>query len=100
MTSTLILLLICCVILAFVVSSFVRDVGERPQADVRLAIDHDGEEWLDIDDVAELLDSRPTEVLALVERGSIPHFFDPRHRRQDPDGYWFRRDEIDAWVIG
>jgi hypothetical protein len=99
-TSTLILVLVCCVMVAMVVGAFVRDLGERPRENVRLVTDHEGEEWLGIEEVAALLESRPAEVLVLVERGAIPYFHDPRHRPSDPDGLWFRRDEIDAWVIG
>lgn len=99
-TSTLLLVLVCCLMVALVVGAFVRDLGERPRENLRLVTDHEGEEWLALDEVAELLESRPAEVLALVERGSIPFFHDPRHRRSDPAGLWFRRDEIDAWVIG
>jgi hypothetical protein len=98
--SQLLLVLISCLMFVLVVRTLVRSWGERPGSDVRLVRAPGGEQWLDVEQVAELLDSDPGEVMVLVERRAIPFFVEPGASRASPRAYWFRRDEIDAWVVG
>ena len=83
-----------------VVGVFVRAYGERPPERVRFAEDPADESWLGIAEVAELLETGTANVMVLVNRGAIPFFVVADVNRSDPDAYRFRRDEIDAWVIG
>ncbi len=94
------LVLISCVMFALVVMTFARSVS-RPNRDIRrVVVDPAGDDWLSLDQVATLLELPPDEVLTLVANDSIPFFVLPRAPRDDPRGLRFRRDEIDAWVIG
>jgi hypothetical protein len=94
------LVLISCIMFALLVSTFARTVS-RPNPEIRRVVESPhGEEWLSLDEVAQLLGLPPDEVLTLVANDSIPFFVLPRAQRNDPRAYWFSREEIDAWVIG
>jgi hypothetical protein len=95
---TLILLAISCLMLILLVRTLVRPAS-RP-ARVRTVVEPEGEGWLGLEELAAQLDTRPAEILALVERDAIPFWVRPGSGRDDPRSYWFRRDEIDAWTIG
>lgn len=95
---TLILLAISCLMLILLVRTLVRPAS-RP-ARVRTVLDPEGEGWLSLEALAERLDTRPGEIVALVERDAIPFWVQPGSGRDHPRTFWFRRDEIDAWTIG
>lgn len=94
------LVLISCIMFVLLVSTFARSAS-RPNPELRRIVqDPGGDDWLSLDEVARLLDLPPDEVLTLVANDSIPFFVLPRAHRNDPNGYWFSRAEIDAWIIG
>lgn len=99
MVSLLVLLLISSIMLVLLVRAFVG-WGERAGQQPRVAADPADEGWLSTDQVAAMLESSTDDVLLLVERDAIPFFVVPGAHRSDPAAYRFRRDEIDAWVIG
>jgi excisionase family DNA binding protein len=75
--------------------------GRRLQrAPARTVADPAGDEWLTVDQVAELLAVRRAEVVELVERDAIPYFVISGGNPAQPSHLRFRRDEIDAWTIG
>lgn len=95
---TLILLAISCLMLILVVRTLVRPAS-RP-ARMRTVADPEGEGWLSLEALAQRLETRPAEIVALVERDAIPFWVRPGAGRGDPQTYWFRGDEIEAWTIG
>jgi hypothetical protein len=97
----LILLAISCLMLILLVGALVRSAATKPDPrQLRVVAQPEGEQWLSLDQLAELLETKPAELLALIERDSIPFFVEARASRAEPVAYWFRRDEIDDWVIG
>jgi excisionase family DNA binding protein len=80
-------------VLAFALSNLQRG---RP----RSVEDTTGEGWMTVDEVAELLDVSPAEVVALAERDAIPYYLVSAGRPSDPRDLRFRRTEIEAWTIG
>ena len=60
----------------------------------------EGEEWLDVQQVATLLELPPSEIVELVNNDSIPFWLVTGGRLSEPEYLRFRRDEIDAWTIG
>jgi excisionase family DNA binding protein len=97
---TLLGILVACIMFALVARAFVQTWGERPPENPRIAVDPEAEQWLDVAEVAELLDTAEDEVMNLVERGGIPFYVVPGLNRSNPGTYRFDRDEIDGWVIG
>ena len=95
----LVLVFLSCVMFIAVVTTLVRAGRGSSRREARLVSDPGGEGWLSVEEVAELLETGPEEVLGLVDRGSIPYFVDARSGRSVA-AIWFRRDEIDGWVIG
>lgn len=83
-----------------VVSTLVRAGRGSARRGARVVENPDGEGWLTVAEVAELLETDPDYILDLVDRDSIPFFVDGRSSRSASTVYVFRRDEIDAWVIG
>ena len=60
----------------------------------------DGQEWLTVEQVATLLELPPPEIVELVERDAIPFFVVRGGTLSRPEYLRFRRDEIDAWIVG
>ena len=100
MVGELITILIATVMFALVVSELARRFGPRRRQNVRVVVDPLGDEWLTLDQVAALLETTPGEILNLVERDAIPFYVDAVTPQHAPEAYRFKRDEIDAWVIG
>jgi hypothetical protein len=99
--SRLILLAISCLMLILLVTALVRSAATKADPrQLRVVAHPEGEQWLSIDQLAERLETRPAELLVLIERESIPFYVEARSSRADPVAYWFRRDEIDDWVVG
>ncbi len=96
----LVLVLISVVMLGLVVSTLARAGSRRAASSARIAVDVGGEGWMSVDEVAALLETGSDEIVNLVDRDAIPHFVGARRLASDPTTYWFRRDEIDDWVIG
>ncbi len=96
----LVLALISCVMLVLVVSTLARAGSRRSAGSARVVHDLDGEGWMDVDEVAALLETDSDEIIHLVDRDAIPYFVGARRAGSSPTTYWFRRDEIDDWVIG
>ena len=97
---TLILLAISCLMLILLVTALVRPVARPSRAKIRVVTEPEGEQWLDLAALAQRLETRPAEIVALVERDAIPFWVRPARGRGDPQTYWFRSDEIEAWTIG
>jgi hypothetical protein len=96
----LVLVFLSCVMFIALVTTLVRAGRGSSRGEARLVSDPSGEGWLSVEEVAELLETDPEDVLGLVDRGSIPFFVDAGSGRSVAAVYWFRRDEIDDWVIG
>lgn len=96
----LIVILISCVMFILVVRELTRTFGPRRRQNVRVVVDPAGEDWMTLEQVADRLETTPSEILHLIERDAIPFYVDAVTPRTDPGGYRFRRDEIDDWVIG
>jgi hypothetical protein len=96
----LVLVFLSCIMFIAVVTTLVRAGRGSSRGEARLVDDPSGEGWLSVEEVAELLETDAEDVLGLVDRGSIPFFVDARSGRSVAAVYWFRRDEIDDWVIG
>jgi hypothetical protein len=62
--------------------------------------EEDDPQWLDVQQVATVLELPPTEVVELVDRDAIPFYVVRGGTLSDPAYLRFRRDEIDAWIIG
>jgi hypothetical protein len=80
-----------------VLSGAGRHLGRAP---ARTAPDPEGEEWMTVGGLAALLDTPEADVMTLVDRDAVPYFIVPRGNRADPADYRFRRDEIEAWIVG
>lgn len=100
MAAQLILLLVCCLMLALVAREFSRSFGPRRRQNVRVVMDPQGEEWMTLEEVASYLQSTPAEVRNLIERDAIPFYVDAVLPLSSPGAYRFKRSEIDDWVIG
>ena len=85
---------------AGLVLAIVRGVNDARRPEPRTVVNPEGEEWMTVDETAELLDASVTDVMNLVTREAIPHYLLLGGRRARPDDYRFKRDEIDAWTIG
>jgi hypothetical protein len=96
----LVLVLISCVMFVLVVSTLARAASGRSAGSARVVHDLGGEGWMDVNEVAALLETDPDEIINLVDRDAIPYFVGGRRAGSSPTTYWFRRDEIDDWVIG
>ncbi len=96
----LVLVLLSVAMFAAVVATLARAGRGSARRGARVAWEPGGEDWLTVEEVARLLETEPHEILDLVDRGAIPFFVDPRPNLPERAAYWFRRDEIDAWVVG
>ena len=86
--------------LVLVVSTLARVGSRRSGGPERVAHDVSGAGWMGVDEVAALLETDPEEIINLVDRDAIPHCVGARPTRSTPVTYFFRRDEIDDWVVG
>jgi hypothetical protein len=93
-------LAVACIAMIIVVRVFATGLGQRSAREVRYVSDPWDEGWLSADEVAERLESSTDDVLRLVAEESIPYFVRRPGEPYDETTYWFRRDEIDAWIIG
>ncbi len=66
----------------------------------RSVADATGEGWMTVDEVADLLEVSPAEVVTLAERDAIPYYLVSAGSPSDPRDLRFRRAEIEAWTIG
>lgn len=82
------------------VVTLVRVWGQRLPDDVRVVDDPAAAGLLDIREAAELLETSTRELLEMVRRDAIPFYLEARVNRSNPSAYWFRRSELDEWVIG
>ena len=70
----LVLVFLSCIMFIAVVTTLVRAGRGSSRGETRLVSDPSGEGWLSVEEVAELLETDPEDVLGLVDRGSIPFF--------------------------
>ena len=89
-------------VLAFAgtVLAIVRGVNDARRPEPRTVVDPEGEEWMTVDQTAELLAVSVADVMDLAAREAIPHYVLLGGKRARPDDYRFKREEIDAWIIG
>jgi hypothetical protein len=80
-----------------VLSGAGRHLGRAP---ARTALDPESDAWMTIGELATMLDTPEADVMTLVDREAVPYFIVPRGNRANPADYRFRRDEIDAWIVG
>jgi excisionase family DNA binding protein len=72
----------------------------RPQQPRTVLLPEEGEGWLTVEQVSTVLEIAPSEVVELVDRDAIPFYLVRGGRLSEPEYLRFRRDEIDAWIIG
>ena len=89
-------------VLGFAVTVLVlTGAGRRLQrGPVRTVTDPEDERWMTVGQVAQMLDVPEADVMTLVDRDAVPHFQLPGGDRSQPQDYRFRRDEIEAWIVG
>jgi hypothetical protein len=93
-------LAVACIAMIIVVRVFATGLGQRGAREVRYVTDPWDNDWLAADEVAARLESSTDDVLRLVADDAIPHFVRRPGEPYEYVTYWFRRDEIDAWIIG
>jgi excisionase family DNA binding protein len=84
---------------ALVVLALVGAADRLQRGPARVVADPGGDEWMTVDQVAQMLGVPEADVVTLVDRDAIPYFILSGGNRSRPTDYRFRRDELEAWVI-